>query len=246
MYNECNKYQCKGWGETMREIWEYLQSMNEVAVVVRLGIATLLGCLIGWERLLRHHSAGIKTFALVSLGSAVATALNLYLAMLPGLDADVSRIPAGVVSGIGFLGAGTILVTGKNQIKGLSTAASLWVTSCMGMAIGAGYMIVGVFCFVFVLITNVILLRFSALVENNSRYISLYVELAKDRGVPKLTKALKEAGFSVSSMTKTREKTLQSTDMAVLIDLEMDKLQNHQDVIDMLSELEYVNYVEEI
>ena len=75
-----------------------LQSMSEVAVVIRLTVATLFGSLIGWERLVRHHSAGIKTFALVSLGSAVATVLNLYLAMIPGLNADVSRIPAGVVS----------------------------------------------------------------------------------------------------------------------------------------------------
>ena len=106
-------------------ILEFLESHTEMAVAVRLVIATLFGCLIGWERVVRRHTAGIKTFALVSLGSAVATALNIYLAMLPGLDADVSRIPAGVVSGIGFLGAGTILVTGKKQIKGLTTAASL-------------------------------------------------------------------------------------------------------------------------
>ena len=119
-------------------IIDYLQGMNDGAVAIRLVLATLCGSLIGWERVVRRHSAGIRTFALVSLGSAVATALNLYLAILPNMGADVSRIPAGVVSGIGFLGAGTIIVTGRNQIKGLTTAASLWVASCMGMAFGAG------------------------------------------------------------------------------------------------------------
>ena len=119
-----------------RVILEFLEGTSDIAVGIRLIIATFFGSLIGWERIVKRHSAGIKTFALVSLGSAVATALNIYLAQMPELNADVSRIPAGVVSGIGFLGAGTILVTGRQQIKGLTTAASLWVTSCMGMAIG--------------------------------------------------------------------------------------------------------------
>ena len=153
----------------MNGVLTYLSSMCEGAVVLRLAIATLCGSLIGWERVVKHHSAGIKTFSLVSLGSAVATVLNIYLAAMPDLSADVSRIPAGVVSGIGFLGAGTILVTGRNQIKGLSTAASLWVTSCMGMAIGAGYMTVGITCFALVLLANIVLRRFSAVVENNSK-----------------------------------------------------------------------------
>jgi len=230
----------------MFEIFDYLQGMNEEAVVLRLAIATLFGSIIGWERVIKHHSAGIKTFSLVSLGSAVATVLNIYLAALPGLDADVSRIPAGVVSGIGFLGAGTILVTGKNQIKGLSTAASLWVTSCMGMAIGGGYMIVGVSCFLLVLLANVVLMRVSAVVENNSKYMSIYVEAWKNRGISKLTKEMNQMGFAISSMTKTREKTIHNTDIAVIIDIDLDKRRSHQSIINELSDLEYVNYIEEV
>ena len=223
-----------------------LQSMSEGAVVIRLAIATLFGSLIGWERLVRHHSAGIKTFALVSLGSAVATVLNLYLAMMPGVDADVSRIPAGVVSGIGFLGAGTILVTGRQQIKGLSTAASLWVASCMGMAIGAGYMIVGCSCLLLVLLANIVLYRLSSRVEENSRHMSVYIEVSKSRGVSKLLKAISEAGFEISSMIKSREKTIQSTDIALIIDIDFDRRRSHQEVINMISDLDYVSYVEEV
>ena len=223
-----------------------IQGMGEGAVVIRLTLATLFGCLIGWERLVKHHSAGIKTFALVSLGSAVATVLNIYLAMMPDLNADVSRIPAGVVSGIGFLGAGTILVTGRQQIKGLSTAASLWVTSCMGMAIGAGYMIVGCSCFLLVLLANIVLYRLSSRVEENSRHMSVYIEVSKSRGVSKLLKAINEARFDITSMIKSREKTLQSTDLALIIDIDLDRRRSHQEVINMISDLDYVNYVEEV
>ncbi|WP_029320412.1 MgtC/SapB family protein [Butyrivibrio sp. AE3004] len=225
---------------------EFLQSTNDVAVAIRLALATFLGSLVGWERLVRHHSAGIKTFALVSLGSAVATALNVYLAMMPGLNADVSRIPAGVVSGIGFLGAGTILVTGKKQIKGLSTAASLWVTSCMGMAIGGGYIIVGITCFMLIAFSNLVLLHASKKVEEHSMYMSIYIEVNKNHGVTKLSKLLSDEGFVITSLSKSKEKTLRSSDTGLIIDLELDKRRAHDEILQIFNELEYVNYVEEI
>ena len=225
---------------------DYLQSTADGAVAFRLALATLLGSVVGYERLVRHHSAGIKTFALVSLGSAVATALNIYLAMFPGLDADVSRIPAGVVSGIGFLGAGTILVTGKKQIKGLSTAASLWVTACMGMAIGGGYLVVGVTCFLLIAFSNLVLLQVSKKVEEHSMYMSIYIEVDKNRGVTKLSKLIAEQGFNIISLTKSKDKTLRSSDCALIIDLELDRKRSHNEILQIFNELEYVNYVEEV
>ena len=182
----------------------------------------------------------------MSLGSAVATALNIYLDMIPDLSADVSRIPAGVVSGIGFLGAGTILVTGRQQIKGLTTAASLWVTACMGMAIGGGYLTVGIGCFALIMIANIALVNLSNAVEENSRYISIYIEVNKNGGTKKLSKWIAEQEFEVSSMTKSKEKPLQSSDAAIIIDIDFDKKRSHKEIIRLLSELDYVNYVEEI
>ncbi len=228
------------------EVLEYLESANDLAVAIRLILATLFGSLVGWERVVKRHSAGIKTFALVSLGSAVTTALNIYLAMLPGLSADTSRIPAGVVSGIGFLGAGTILVTGRKQIKGLTTAASLWVTACMGMAIGGGYLVVGIICFALIMIANVILMHLSKIVEEYSRYLSIYIEVNKSGGVKKLSKWITDQGHSISSMTKSKEKPLQSSDAALIVDIDFDKKRSHKEFMSLLNELDYVNYVEEI
>ena len=119
---------------------------------------------------------------MVSLGAAVSTALNIKLGYIPGLEADVSRIPAGVISGIGFLGAGSILVTGRNQIKGLTTAASLWVCAAMGLVIGAGYLLVGIVCFALIMIANHVLQNLSVSVEEHSRYISIYLEVEKLKG----------------------------------------------------------------
>lgn len=227
-------------------IIDYLQGMDDLAVAIRLVIATACGSLIGWERVVRRHSAGIRTFALVSLGSAVAAVLNIYLALMPNLNADVSRIPAGVVSGIGFLGAGTILVTGRNQIKGLTTAATLWVASCMGMAFGAGYLSVGFVCFGLVLIANLLLMHLSTRVEENSRYVSLYIEVEETNGIKKLRKSFKEMGYQITSMNKTKDKTLSGTDTALMIDLDFKKRHSHLKLIDELNNLDFVSYVEEV
>ena len=231
---------------TFATIIDYLQSTDSIAVAIRLVIATVFGGLVGWERIIKHHSAGIKTHALVSLGSAAATALNIYLSLLPGLSADVSRIPAGVVSGIGFLGAGTILVTGRKQIKGLSTAATLWVTSCMGMAIGAGYLEIGCVCLIMVAFSNILLKQLSIKVEGYSKFMSIYIEVNKSRGVNKLRSLLTDQGFTIISMTKSKEKTLQSSDNGLMLDLDLDRKRSHDEVLDMLSNEEFVNYVEEV
>ncbi len=225
---------------------DYLEGSSMTAVGVRLFLATLFGCLIGWERIVNKQKAGIRTFALVSLGAAVATVLNLYLVDSIGESVDASRIPAGVVSGIGFLGAGTIIVTGRNQIKGLTTAATMWVTASMGMAIGAGYLGVGVVCFVLVMITNRILFALSRQVEEHSRYISIYLEVEKAKGVIKLRQYISETGYDLNSMNKTKEKTLQASDVAITIELDMKKKKDHMKVLEEFAGLEYVNYLEEV
>lgn len=230
----------------MQELWNFLEGSNDIAVGIRLVLALMFGSLVGLERIYTRHSAGIKTFALVSLGSAVATSLNLYYAHLPGITTDVSRIPAGVISGIGFLGAGTIIVTGRKQIKGLTTAATLWATSCMGIALGGGYLSVGILCFLLILIANVILMKLSVRVEENSKYMSVYVEVEKDGGVGRLSRSINGVGYSVSSIMKSKEKPLEPDDVALFLDLNLEKQTNHHEVLNFISQLEFVNYVEEV
>lgn len=230
----------------MDAMMEYLQGMGHGAVLIRLILATVCGSLIGWERVVRRHSAGIRTFALVSLGSAVATALNLYLASLGGMSADVSRIPAGVVSGIGFLGAGSIIVTGRNQIKGLTTAASLWVTACMGMAFGAGYTTVGASCFFLVMVANLILRKISLKVEANSRFISLYVEVEELRDVKRLKERFKELGCEIVSMNKIRDKSSSDSDTMLMIELDFGRRYSHPAFLKEMGDLEFVDFIEEV
>lgn len=231
----------------MKELIGFLEGYSEAAIAIRLVIATLFGSLVGWERVTKnhYHYVGIKTFALVSLGSAVAIVLNMELALRGNMQTDVGRIPAGVVSGIGFLGAGMILVTGRNRIKGLTTAASLWVTANMGMAVGGGFLTTGVVCFALIMIANRLLQRFSQNVEQRSHFMSIYLEVEREKGVMKLRKYLSEAGYELLSMSKVKEKTLQSSDVAISVELDLKEPTEHRRVLEKLGNLDYVNYLEE-
>lgn len=115
-----------------------LHELNMLTILVRILLAILIGGLIGVERGMKNHTAGLRTYMLVCLGSAMVMMTNQYVTETFG-GGDPTRMGAQVVSGIGFLGAGTILVTNRNRVKGLTTAAGLWAAACIGLAIGIGF-----------------------------------------------------------------------------------------------------------
>jgi putative Mg2+ transporter-C (MgtC) family protein len=112
----------------------------EVELVIRLLLAALVGYVIGLERKFSGHPAGDRTFALTCLGAAIFALISLK-----GFGAGDSRIAAGVVSGLGFLGAGMIIRTHGSEIKGLTTAAGIWSVGAVGLALGSGMYILGIF-----------------------------------------------------------------------------------------------------
>lgn len=113
-------------------------TLTDLAVVVRLVLACLFGGVLGLERTLKRRAAGFRTYMLVSMGATLVMMTGQYVMQWVGTS-DPSRLGAQVISGIGFLGAGTIMVTGQHKIKGLTTAAGLWAAACMGLALGAGF-----------------------------------------------------------------------------------------------------------
>jgi putative Mg2+ transporter-C (MgtC) family protein len=115
-------------------------------ILLRLALALVLGAAIGFERELKEHEAGMRTLGLVSLGSALFTIVSAYgfldLLSIPHLVLDPTRIASYIVAGIGFLGAGTIFLSRQNEkVKGLTTAATIWVIAAIGLACGAGLLL---------------------------------------------------------------------------------------------------------
>ena len=123
----------------MLSIFNGLRNLDLLSILVRLLLSFVAGTVIGLERSYHNKPAGFRTHILVVLGAAIASMTGIYLYVGLHLPADVSRIAAGVVTGLGFIGAGTILVTRKQRVKGLTTAAGLWTSGLVGLAIGAGF-----------------------------------------------------------------------------------------------------------
>ena len=164
----------------MKEIWSVLTSLNVWAVAFRIFLAVLVGGCIGLERGRHGRAAGLRTHILVCLGSSLTTLLGLYIHYNLGFNNDPLRMGAQVISGIGFLGVGTIIVRKGSQVTGLTTAAGLWTTASIGLTIGAGFYWAALVAFLMILITNSVLVRIEHTSRRNERK-TYYIELSDIR-----------------------------------------------------------------
>ena len=139
----------------MKEFIEYMQSFNLVTVTVRLVLAMIIGGVIGLERGKQGRAAGMRTHILVCIGAALTAMIGFYLYDVMDMATDPMRIAAQVISGIGFLGAGTIFIKGRFQITGLTTAAGLWADAVVGLCLGAGFFEAAIVATVLILLAEI-------------------------------------------------------------------------------------------
>lgn len=223
---------------------EYLQSINMFSTVLRLMLALVCGGLLGLERGKKKRPAGFRTHMLVCVGSALAMITNQYMAEhYAGIDA--SRMASQVISGIGFLGAGTIMVTGLQKIRGLTTAAGLWVVACIGLAFGTGFYSGGIVATVLCYVINTVLHRFEARMETNARIIGIYVELADVSYIGKLLEKLRQSEINVTEL-ETGKARMSDNHVGVLLVIRLAHFVNHSEIIEQLEMVEGVSFVEEV
>ena len=160
----------------MNIIGNTLAELNVWSTAFRVFLAVLLGGLIGLERGHHGRAAGLRTHILVCLGAAMAALVGLYTVSVLGFSSDPMRVGAQVISGIGFLGVGTLIIRNRQQVTGLTTAAGLWTTACIGLGVGIGYYVAALVAFLAVMITMAIFVYLERSVKNKVTY-SCYVEL---------------------------------------------------------------------
>ena len=212
--------------------------------MVRLLLALICGGLLGLERGKKKRPAGFRTHMLVCVGSALAMLTNQYMAEhYAGIDA--SRMAAQVISGIGFLGAGTIMVTGLQKIRGLTTAAGLWVVACIGLAFGTGFYSAGIIATILCYIINTVLHRVETRMETNARVIGIYVELEDVSYVGRLLEKLRELDINVSDFETGKART-SDKHIGVLLVVKLVRFVEHAEVIEQLKNVEGVSFVEEV
>ena len=207
-------------------------------VIVRLFLAVLMGSLIGTERAKNGQSAGVRTHLLVCLGSALSALVSVYLYEVEGNAGDMTRISAQVISGIGFLGAGMIMIKHNNMIKGLTTAAGVWTTSIIGIALGYGFYSGAIVAFVLFLAA---IIAFSKMEHSRISRVSAYVEIDDMRLANSTISKMKELfgkNFTYR-ITSARSGNVEHLG----IDIEIDKKLNYD--VTKLCEIECVVFVDE-
>lgn len=206
----------------MSDFIELINGYNWVSVIFRLAVATVCGGVIGFDRGRKRRPAGFRTYMIVCIGAALTMLISQHL-FWRGYTTDLSRLGAQVVSGIGFLGAGTIIVTGRQQIKGLTTAAGLWASACMGLAIGAGFYFGALVGFLLVLFTMTVLSYVEGRIIASARNMNIYVEYTSSTDVGVLIDSIKKLDVKIYDIEIRRSRASEGVYPSSIISLKLPK-----------------------
>lgn len=170
---------------------------------IRMLLAVLCGGLIGMEREMKRKTAGFRTHILICLGASMTTMTGEFLFLNMNYNLDITRMGASVAAGIGFIGAGTIIVTRHRKIKGLTTAAGLWTAAIIGLSVGAGFYEGGIIATVLILLAELLLSKLEYRLFYHRKEINVFVEYGNEKDLRHLLQLLKEKGVTVLSMEVT-------------------------------------------
>lgn len=224
---------------------ELMKDYYVLESLCRLSLALLCGGLLGIERGRKKRPAGFRTYMLVCMGSALVMMTNEYINDVYGTG-DVARMGAQVINGIGFLGAGTIIFTGHNKVKGLTTAAGLWASACVGLAVGIGFYVGAIIGTCMIFIVMALLHSLDICVISSSNTINLYLELDKTSDMKIVFKHLKSNNISISDLDVKRAGVVNDLGPALLVNLRLPKKQSHNEILDNLSSMDGILYLEEL
>ena len=240
----------------MDAILLYLREFNFASVVARLALAMFFGGMLGLNRAKKRRAAGFRTYMLVCLGATLTMLLGQYeytqlmtswasQAAEIGTKIDVSRFGAQVINGIGFLGAGTVIVTGQQQVKGLTTAAGLWASACMGLCIGAGFVEGAFVGCVLIVLTIMVFNKLERFIMARARNINLYVEFLHIDDVGAIISAIKAQDVRIFDVEIHKSQAAHMNQSAVFT-LRLPKRMSHATVLSVLAGVENVRVIEEL
>ena len=226
-------------------------------LLARLAVATLCGGVVGLDRGRKHHPAGFRTHIMVCVGASLTIILGTYLSamlqsslwQLAATDmhtTDISRFGAQVINGIGFLGAGTIIVTGRQQVKGMTTAAGLWASACMGLAIGAGFYTAALIGCGFIFITFIFFSKLEAFILAHSRNINIYTEFEDLDDLSDIIEKIKQQDVQIFDVQITKIKAGESGYPNAVFYLRLPRKKTHTALITAVAEIDNVRTIEEL
>jgi putative Mg2+ transporter-C (MgtC) family protein len=225
---------------------EWLYEINIASITLRLTLAVLFGGIVGLERGANKHQAGLRTHILVCIGATLAMMTNAYVFENISHTSDPGRLGAQVISGIGFLGAGLILVTSRNKVKGLTTAAGLWSSACIGLALGVGFYAGAIVAGVLVFIALALMPKLEVYFYNRSRVISFFVELDCMTNLREFLSFIRNKQMSIIETHVDKSDAIVSNGYSLHLSIRIPRKTTHVEIINTLSTLPGVFLVDEI
>lgn len=243
----------------MELFFDSMREFTPASTFFRITLAVVLGGAVGIERGRKHRAAGFRTYMMVSMGACLAMMLSQYLnycintlwaeriAQLSfNVTTDMVRFGAQCVSGIGFLGAGTIIITSTRQVKGLTTAAGLWVSSCMGIAMGAGMFEGACLAFLLVIFTTTVLSKVEFSVVSTAPNMDMYVEFEKMDDLGTIISFLKKRGIHIFDVEVGRLSDSENKHPNAVFSIRLPGKTRHATAVADLSSLSCVTTIEEL
>ena len=222
-----------------------LRELTYMAVGVRILAALVLGGIIGLEREMKNRPAGLRTYMLVCVGSCLIMMTNQYIFQATATG-DPTRMSAQVISGIGFLGAGTIVVTQHNQIRGLTTAAGLWACAAVGLALGIGFYEAAAISGVAIFVVLTLLQRWDDRMRMKGRTFEIYFEILKEYQLGEFLRTVRNMGIEISGIRMESDEILGDGATAFIAIIKTKKRVLHTEVLAEIRKIPGVNYLEEI
>lgn len=222
-------------------------------IFLRCIMSIVLGGIVGYERGVKNQAAGIRTYILVCLGASIVMMTNQFIVHEYGTG-DPSRMGAQVISGLGFLGAGTILVTNRNKIKGLTTAAGLWSSACIGLAIGIGFYKGAIVAAILLIAIMTIFTPVKKYLNSKTKIAEYYIVFSSMEAYNRLLIYLSTSGIKIIDMQngignldeERKLTSINSTKISCYMELQLNEKFDHLKLMENLSEIVGVIYVEEI
>jgi len=221
-----------------------LRELTLQSILIRVILAFFLGGLVGLERGMKNRPAGLRTYMLVCLGSCIVMITNQYVVTVFETG-DPVRMAAQVISGIGFLGAGTIIVTRRNQIKGLTTAAGLWAAACIGLTIGIGFYELALIGGLTIFVVLTILHEMDSRMRQKTRLVEVYVELSSGAKLGTFVFYARENNIELSNLQLENDNAPDNT-TAFIVTMRCPRHQHREEILHKLRTLKEISYIEEL
>ena len=222
-----------------------LQQLNYLSIMVRILLSAVIGCLIGLERERGNRPAGFRTYTLVSVGACLVMMTNQYMFSLYQ-SGDPARMGAQVISGVGFLGAGTILVTRNNQVRGLTTAAALWTSACVGLSLGIGFYAGALIVGCVLLIVMILFRPLNGILQRKNGIMRLYAHFDTSDDIDVFLRECGTEKVAVADMQPLMQKDADKGGIVVLIEMRNVPETGRERLVRKFSELHGVRYMEEL